>query len=634
MDWKILLDIVVFVAFIVAVVATGILKSRHEKDSESYFLAGRGLVWYLIGFSLIAANISTEQFVGQSGQGASDVGLAVASYEWVASITLVAVAFLFLPAFLRAGVYTIPEFLEYRFNHSARTLMSLLMMLTFVCVNLPAVIYSGAKTGEVFFGGSALAGISVDLYTVSWILGILAAIYVAAGGLKACAWADLLQGSALIVGGAIVLVLALSALGQAPPESIGLPAEAATLSGVERFRQLGADKLHMLLPADNTILPWTALILGIWIPNFYYWGLNQYIVQRTLGSRSLGEGQKGVVLAAGLKLLIPFIVIVPGIIAFHLFRDDMRLDASEKNNQRVLETFAAHKDRPAGSKIVFPFDADFARLYPDTAQELTRFNAASLGAALPPEDAWSSGNADWLKQNLPARNRQLAASEQIAPQKLLIGYKYDSAFGLLLKKLVSPGLRGFVLAAILGAVTSTLAALLNAASTIFTMDLYKEYLNRGATQSNLVMVGRVSVVACVVAACLLAPLVDNPRFGGMFNFIQEFQGFLSPGVLGVFLFGLFIHRAPRECGVVGLLVSPAMYAALMLLAPELAFLHRMAIAFLCVMAVLAAMTLVRPLPAPVAMPTQDKMDLRTSRGAVLAGLLVVAVTLVLYAIFC
>jgi len=633
MDWKLTLDVAVFLGFVVAVVTTGLIKSRHQEGSEGYFLAGRGLVWYLIGFSLIAANISTEQFVGQSGQGASDIGLAVASYEWVASITLVGVAFLFLPAFLKAGIYTIPEFLEYRFSHAARMLMSLLMMLTFLCVNLPAVIYSGAKTGDVVFGGSSLAGISVDIYTASWVLGILAAIYVTAGGLKACAWADLLQGTALILGGAAVLVLALGALGSAPPETLGLSAEAADGGGVERFRELGADKLHMRLPAGDKILPWTALILGIWIPNFYYWGLNQYIVQRTLGSHSLAEGQRGVVLAAGLKLLIPFIVIFPGIIAFHLFKGDMQQDASQKNNDPVLQELARHKEHPAASKLAFEFDKDFAALYPDKAKELMEFNAASLSAPVPSAVAWSNGNQTWLKENLAPRNRELPPSGQIEAQKLLIGYKYDSAFGLLLKKLVFPGLRGFIFAAILGAVVSTLAAMLNAASTIFTMDLYRQYLHRGASQGNLVAVGRICVVAFAVLACVLAPLVDNPKFGGMFNFIQEFQGFLSPGVLGVFIFGLFVPRAPRACGVTGLLISPAAYGALMFLTPELAFLHRMAISFLGVMAVLAVMTMLRPLPAPVQMPAPGKIDLTHSRGAAVAGVLVILVTLGLYVLF-
>ena len=631
-----ILDAVVFVAFVVAVVTVGITMSRHEKDSEGYFLAGRGLKWYLIGFSLIAANISTEQFVGQSGQAARHVGLAIASYEWLAAITLVFVAFFFLPTFLRTGIYTIPEFLEYRFNRHARSIMSFLMMLIYVLVTLPAVIYSGAKTGEVVFGENQLFGLQIDLVTVSWILGILAAAYVAAGGLKACAWADLLQGSALIVGGGLVLVFAMLALGKAPPAALRVTETAVAAQDLaqagawQRFHVLNAGKLHMVLPATDQFVPWTALILGLWIPNLYYWGLNQYIMQRTLGSQSLGQGQKGVVFAAGLKLLIPFIIIFPGMIAFNLFHEDMKTDAAEKTNRPTLAAFQQHKSDPA-AKIAFPFDQEFATLYPDQANELVAFNSRVAGIGVPAGKAAFEANQELLNE-IAAKNAS-AANTPIELQAELIGYQYDSAFGLLLKRLVPVGLFGFLVAAILGAVTSTLAAMLNAASTIFTMDIYRQYLNRSASQSALVLVGRVSVVVCMVIGCLIAPLLGHPKFRGIFTFIQEFQGFISPGILAVFLYGLFVKPAPRACGVVGLLLSPVAYGLLMVFAPQVAFLDRMAIAFFVVMIVLGIMTASRPLREPALMPTEAKLDLTASRGAKLAGAGVVLATIALYVMF-
>ena len=203
-------DIAVFLLFLVAVVAVGLIKSRNENDSESYFLAGRGLSWWLIGFSLIAANISTEQFVGMSGQAANYIGLAVATWEWLAGITLVVCAFWFLPKFLRAGVYTVPEFLEQRFDKNARSLMATLSVATFVCVSFTAVVYSGALMAKTLFPEH------VGIASASWAIGGIAAAYVAFGGLKACAWADLIQGSALIVGGAVILWLAIDALAGSP----------------------------------------------------------------------------------------------------------------------------------------------------------------------------------------------------------------------------------------------------------------------------------------------------------------------------------------------------------------------------------------------------------------------------------
>ena len=220
------IDAIVFFGFLFLVVFIGVTMSRKGQDSgESYFLAGRGLGWWLIGFSLIAANISTEQFVGQSGKGAQHIGLAIASYEWIAAVTLVLVGIFFLPKFLKAGIYTIPEFLEYRYNKSARTLMSLSMMLILIFVTSAILIYSGAKPYLVFFkdvhivldtgGPTIFDGNPLNMTTLCWIIGIIAASYVFLGGLKACAWADLLQGSALIVCGGMILYFALGALGQA-----------------------------------------------------------------------------------------------------------------------------------------------------------------------------------------------------------------------------------------------------------------------------------------------------------------------------------------------------------------------------------------------------------------------------------
>ena len=191
-------DISVFIAFFLIVVGTSMYKSRKEETGEDYFLASRGLVWQLIGISLIAANISSEQFVGMSGQSAGNVGLAIASYEWMAAITLVVVAFFFLPKFLSSGIYTIPEFLEYRYNSTARSLMAFYTMVIYVGVTISAVIYSGGITIYTIF--------DVDMKTSVWAIGIIAALYTTWGGLKAVAWADLFQGSALIIGGAIVLV--------------------------------------------------------------------------------------------------------------------------------------------------------------------------------------------------------------------------------------------------------------------------------------------------------------------------------------------------------------------------------------------------------------------------------------------
>jgi len=596
-------DILAFGGFVVAVIAVSLIKSRQVDDSEGYFLAGRGLSWWLIGFSLIAANISTEQFVGMSGQAANYVGLAIASYEWMAAITLVVVAFLFLPKFLSTGIYTIPEFLKYRYNETSRTIMAGFTMIIYVFVTIAAVVYSGALMADTLFE-------SINVTSGAWIIGIIAALYVVTGGLKACAWADLFQGSALIVGGGIITYFAFKVLGMTPVADLAYtnPAAAAVAdnaSGWAKFIALNGDKLHMKLPASDQILPWTALVVGLWIPNFYYWGLNQYITQRTLGSKSLSQGQKGIVFAAALKLMIPFIIVFPGIVAFNLFHNDMISEAS-KDNEPVLALYEQAKVGASGSKVVFKMDAEWKKLNPEKAAEIEAYNGTVSASA---------GNT--------------------VEKKNLTGYKYDTAFGLLIRKLLpfGVGLRGFVLAAILGAVVSSLASMLNSASTIFTMDIYRKYIKKDASQKNLVAVGRICVGVFVAIGCLIAPLLGDPKFLGIFTYIQEFQGFISPGILAVFIFGILVKRAPAVCGVVGLLINPVMYGLLKVVLPGLAFLDRMAVSFFCVLLVMGIITAIKPLPAAIALPLNTTIDLRSSRLAKVCGIGVVIATLVLYVIF-
>jgi len=674
-----IIDIIVFVIFVAAVIGIGLWQSRNEEihgehGARDYFLAGRGLTWWLVGFSLIAANISTEQFVGMSGKAADWLGMAIASYEWMAAITLVVVAFLFVPTFLKSGIYTIPEFLEYRYNPFARMVMAISTLIILVGVPTASVIYSGAKVITVNFQGQALFGLDLGSITVGcWIIGCLAAVYVFAGGLKACAWADLIQGTALIVGGAIIAYLAMKLLGDADPAALAAtatgsvdPAQLADAGAIERLQLLNAGdwqagKLHMVRPPDDPEVPWTALVVGLWIPNFFYWGLNQYITQRTLGSKSLAEGQRGVVFAAFLKLLIPFVVVIPGILAYNLFTSDLETAAVVKN-AKAIATFApdlyaelsdevkpdpnealfvndikainkrleAARTNPPEDITVFRFSEIFATSHTADAGRILTFNAGRLGVAEP------SAVIDPL--SILDANRALLAEadgdERRSAVHELVLRDYDAAFPVLIKNLLPAGigLKGFVLAAIFGAVVSSLASMLNSSSTIFAMDIYRK-IKKEPSQFELVSVGRVCVVAFVFIAMLIAPRLDNPKFGGIFTFIQEFQGFISPGILSIFLFGVLVHRAPRACGTVGLIINPILYGALKYFAPNIAFLNRMAICFFVILAVLTIMTLLKPLPEPVTLPVNENMDMRTDPRTKIFGVVVVLLTLTLYVIF-
>lgn len=664
------IDIVIFVAFVLTVVTVGLIKSRGESSSEDYFLAGRGLKWWLIGFSLIAANISTEQFVGMSGNAASHVGLAIASYEWMAAVTLVVVGFAFLPYFLRAGIFTMPEFLEVRYNAGARTFMAVATIFIYMLL-LGSVTYSGALTISTL---AAKAGYAVSLPMSSLIIGVIAMLYVTAGGLKACAWADLLQGSALILGGAIIMFFAFQKLGTAPEAAmvvspatgaVAVQPLAADSGALERFWSLNKTRMNMFLPATDSVLPWTALLLGLWIPNFYYWGLNQYITQRTLGSASLAQGQKGIVFAAFMKLLIPFVIVIPGIIAFNLFSNGMRLEAVADTAKGLTLYQKANPQTKFVEIVKAPTAEQIAAwqpgryllaLYPDAkaaaavkssnpfvlplSQEQYDKLAPGSNATFVTEDqSWRSVNAG-LADEVQAFNERTKETAKAAGQttsaEKLIAFKYDTALAQLLGHVLPQrvGLVGFVLAALLGAVVSSLAAMLNAASTIFAMDVYKKHLAPAASQGSVVFLGRASVVIFTFIAVFLAPQLGNPKISNsIFTIIQEGQGFISPGILAVFSIGLLIRRAPRASGLAALFTNVIAYGLLKMLVPNLQFLNRMAVCFGLCIAVMVVMTVLKPLAQPVEFHAKTSISVESSRGALIGGLVVIGLTLILYFLF-
>lgn len=570
------LEIILFCTAVVSVIWLGIWKSlpTTQEGTSDYFLAGRGLTWWLVGFSLIAANISTEQFVGMSGSSANWLGMAIASYEWMAAITLVVVAFWFLPRFLRAGLYTIPEFLEYRFGTVARMTMAIPAVVTLVFVTSSSVIFSGAKFVSQYYNDVPILN---NLTAVCWIIAIVSALYVFVGGLRACVWTDLIWGSSLIVGGAIIAGFAFFALARMPAEDLIATKVQNSSATVEDLRSAGAwerftllndgrdgeaiarngpnlsgGKMHMIRPIEDSDIPWTAVLIGLWIPNFFYWGLNQYIVQRTLGSKSLAEGQKGIVFAAALKLVIPFIVVIPGILAFNLFSGDLL--------------------RPDGT------------------------------------------------------------------------YDYDAAFPVLVRNLIKPYplVSWFVLASLFGAVISSLAAMLNSASTIATIDLYSR-LTGETSETRLVRAGKIFVTAFVILAAIVAPLLD--QLTSIFAYIQEFQGFISSGFLGVFIFGFFSPRTPRYFGWLGIATNIVTFAALkwgggdwlvshgLWYSASMAFVDRATLSLFTVLLVGVAVTMTHPLAKPVALPVNNRIALETSPVAKAWGWGVVAATIALYVVF-
>ena len=452
-------DYFVFISYAVLILGVGLWVSRdkkgHQKNAEDYFLASKSLPWWAIGASLIAANISAEQFIGMSGSGFAS-GLAIASYEWMSAITLLIVGKYFLPIFIEKGLYTIPEFVEKRFSTNLKTILAVFWIALYVFVNLTTVLYLGALALETIMGIPMMYGILG--------LALFAAAYSLYGGLSAVAWTDVIQVIFLVFGGLITTYLALNTLSDGEGFMVGLNIVYETVP--ERFAMI-LDKSN---PEFNNLPGIGVLVGGMWVANLYYWGFNQYIIQRTLAAKSLKEAQKGILFAAFLKLIIPLIVVIPGIAAYVMINDPeimARLGDVALTNIPSLE------------------QADKA--YP------------------------------WLLQFLPV------------------------------------GLKGVAFAALAAAIVSSLASMLNSTSTIFTMDIYKQYINKNANDKAMVNMGRISAGVALLIACIMAPLLGG--IDQAFQFIQEYTGVVSPGILAVFILGLFWKKTTNKAAIAGALVS-------------------------------------------------------------------------------
>lgn len=477
-----LVDYILVAIYAVAIVGLGLFASRtkkgHERDEKDYFLAGKSLPWWVVGSSLIAANISAEQFVGTSGS-AFAIGLAIAAYEWMSALTLIIVGKYFLPVFIKQGIYTIPEFVEKRYNRTLKTILSVFWLALFIFVNLTSVLY---------LGGLAMATVipGLKLFYCILILAFFAAAYSLWGGLSAVAWTDVIQVICLTVGGIITTVIAVNKVG-------GLGTMIAQFPEHFELVLSPANPEFQNLPGIGT------LIGGMWVANLYYWGFNQYIIQRTFAAKSLAESQKGIAMAAVLKMIIPFFVVLPGIAAYVLFQ----------NGQITM----------------------------------------------------------------PVRDGAIVN---------------DSAYPILLGFL-PPGLRGIAFAALLAAIVSSLASMLNSISTIFTMDIFKEYIRKDANSKTLVNVGRISAVVALLIGIFIAPMMASLKQA--IQYIQEYTGLVSAPILAVFLLGLFWKKTSAKGAIYGAIFGTAFSLGIKLLvkfvpAIQIPFMHQMGITCLVTMAII------------------------------------------------
>ena len=461
-------DKIVFVLYFLIVASYGYWVYRKKKDtvsaSQDFFLAEGSLTWWAIGASLIASNISAEQFIGMSGEGFF-VGVAIAAYEWIAALGLIIIAVWFIPIYLKNKIYTMPQFLKTRYNESVALVMAIFWLLLYVFVNFTSILYLGAVAINGLLGGDYLHLVMIGL--------MLMALIITLGGMKVIGYTDVIQVAVLIIGGFATVYMALEIVDQ----RINHVVDGSALAGFNTLLSQAPEHFHLILPKPNNtdmsaagqlardkyiILPGIAMYFaGQWILNLNYWGCNQYITQRALGAQ-LETARKGILFAGFMKLFMPVIVMLPGIAAFVLY----------KNGQ--LTGFEGGKDGAYSAILAF----------------------------------------------LPA------------------------------------GLKGLAIAALTAAIVASLAGKANSISTIFTLDVYKKYINKDSDEKKLVWTGRLTVFISMVIAVIFTwkDLLGIGGEGG-FTFIQKYTGFISPGVFAMFMLGFFWKRTTGAAAMTGLITG-------------------------------------------------------------------------------
>ena len=514
------MDVAIVAAYALGLFAIAQWVSREpggqRKDAQGYFLAGKALPWWAIGASLIAANISAEQIIGMSGSGYA-IGLAIASYEWMAAFTLLLVGKFFLPIFLRAGIYTMPQFLAQRYDERVKTVMAVFWLGVYTLVNLTSILWLGA------LAINTVAGVDLSIGLVA--LGVFALSYSLYGGLRAVALTDIIQVTLLVAGGLMISWILLDQIGDGH----------GPIAGFVALSDQAPEKFEMILARDHPhymSLPGLSVLLGgMWIMNLSYWGFNQYIIQRALAAKSIDEAQKGIVFAAFLKLLMPLIVVLPGIAMYALSPD-------------------------------------------------------------------------------------LSAPDKAYPSAMM---------------LLPTGVKGLVFAALLAAIVSSLASMCNSISTIFTMDVAPSLGIARDDDAQVVRTGRlVAITAMLIAMIAAKPLLGN--FEQAFQYIQEFTGFFTPGIVAIFMLGLFWSGTTATAALLAALASAALSLLFKLIWPDLPFMDRVGLVFLLCLLIGVGWSLLRPFPQS-GFVRLDKAGFSTTQSFNLSAVTVTLILVFFYAVW-
>ena len=537
-------DYIVFFTYFIIVVGYGYWVYQRKRSAQmnttDFFLAEGSLTWWAIGASLIASNISAEHFIGMAGSGFA-MGLAISSYEWFAAATLVIVAVFFIPIYLRNHIYTMPQFLAQRYSDTVSTILAVFWLVVYVLVNLTSILYLGAIAIE------SLVGISFTTCTIG--LAVFA-IFITLGGMKVIGYTDVIQVVVLIFGGLVVTYLALQLVSQQN-------GEVGVWNGLLSLRKQADSHFHMFFAKGHPqyeILPGMALVTGgMWLNNLYYWGCNQYIVQRALGA-DLKTARSGLLFAAFLKLMIPLIVVIPGIAAYVLY------------------------------------------------------------------------------QSGPFRAAMTDASGIVKP---------DQAYPVLMN-LLPVGMKGLAFAALTAAIVASLAGKCNSISTIFTLDLYKKYVDKDASEQKLVNVGRWAVVVSFAVAIAIAPMLRS--LDQVYQYIQEYTNFITPGIFAIFLLGFFWKRATNRAALTVAILTlplslllkfwPEVMHLVNVEADSIPFLHRTTWVFCIDVALMIVISLTDPAGQATGKSIiVDRQMFRVSPSFVAGSLGIAAILAVLYVTF-
>lgn len=515
------IDWIVFIGYVVIIVFVGLWVSRKKKGeqrtSQDYFLAGRSLPWWAIGATLIAANISAEHFIAMSGSGYA-IGLAIAAYEWIAAVTLIFVAKYFLPVFIEKGIFTMPQFLTQRYDKRVSTCFAVFWILVYIFVNMTAVIYLGALAMERIIGIPLIYG----------IIGFSAfsALYSLWGGMKAVAWTDVINVCVLIFGGLVTTAFALNAISDGN----------GVIAGFVELLHKAPQKFHMIIEKGTLFapdgmggkkdafldLPGLGVVLGsMWLTNLSFWGFNQFIIQRGLAGKTLKEAQLGVVFAGYMKLLVPLLVVIPGIAVFAL--------------------------------------------------------GAKLG-------------------------------------------KSDEAYPWLIRNIVPVGVTGLSFAAIAAAAVSALSSIVNSTSTIFTIDIYKGFINKNATEKQMVRVGMITALVALLISTSIAPKLQT--LDQAYQYIQEYTGFIYPGEFLIFFCGLFWRQASTKAALWTALITIPLGVFFKVLFPEMPFVLRIGYVFILLSFVMVGISLMDQ-----RQKVNNVFDKESGKRGITAGIRIVALAM-------